>query len=348
MARFEPLKFDAAEWAKALAASPDRIPHQSPAYLSFLAEDQRGRLVLAALKDGDEVLGYFTGLIVRKLGFKILGSPFRGWSTPYMGFNLRPDVPRRVPIAALSEFAFQRLGCIHVEVTDSHVSLADIEGLGFGHEVHATIINDLTLSQETLFNHMNSYRRRDLRRAEKHGVVIEEAHDDAFADEFAAQFKDVFAKQGMVPHFGAQRVRALVRHLEPAGGLLRLRARAPGGECIATGIFIGLEPAAFYWAGASWRQHQHLHPNELLQWYAMRYWKARGMKSYNFAGTMDFKRRFGGAESSTLMIFKSRFRLLSRLRTRALPIHWAILRLRRKFKSATRKGADTPPRDETG
>lgn len=348
MARFERVRFDAAEWARVLGAAADRIPHQSPAYLCFLAEDQHGEPMIAALKAGDEVLGYFTGLIVRKFGFKILGSPFRGWSTPYMGFNLRPDVARRVAIEALSDYAFKDLGCIHVEVTDSHVSLEDIQGLGFGHEVHATIINDLTLSEETLFNNMNSYRRRDIRRAEKHGVVIEEAHDMAFADEFAAQFKDVFAKQGMVPHFGAARVRALIKHFGPTGGLLLLRARAPGGECIATGVYIGLEPAAFYWAGASWRQHQHLHPNELLQWYAMRHWKARGMKSYNLAGTMDFKRRFGGAESSTLMIFKSKYRFLSRLRSRALPIHWAILRLRRKLKSAADSAPSPPPRDETG
>ncbi|MGO8676905.1 MAG: lipid II:glycine glycyltransferase FemX [Limisphaerales bacterium] len=348
MARFERVRFDAAQWAQALAASPDRIPHQSPAYLGFLAEDQRGQPVIAALKAGDELLGYFTGLVVKKFGCKILGSPFRGWSTPYMGFNLRAGVPRRTAIEALSDFAFKDLGCIHVEVTDSHVSLEDIEGLGFGHEVHATIINDLTLSEETLFNNMNSYRRRDIRRAEKHGVVIEEAKDSAFADEFAAQFRDVFAKQGMVPHFGAERVRTLMKHFGPAGGLLMLRARAPAGECVATGVYIGLEPAAFYWAGASWRQHQHLHPNELLQWYAMRYWKARGMKTYNLAGTMDFKRRFGGAESSTLMIFKSKYGFLSRLRSRALPIHWAILRLKRRLASAAGKGPPPGPREETG
>jgi lipid II:glycine glycyltransferase (peptidoglycan interpeptide bridge formation enzyme) len=326
-----------AEWGKTLSAFPDRIPHQSPAYLAFLAETQKGELVLAALKEGQETLGYFSGLIVRKFGFKILGSPFRGWSTPYLGFNLLPSAPRRAAIEALPDLAFRQLGCIHVEVTDSHVTADDIRGLGFGHEVHATMVNDLTLSEETLLANMNSYRRRDIRRAEKHGVIIEEARDDAFPDEFAAQFKDVFDKQGMVPHYGADRVRAFIKHMEPTGNLLRLRARDPEGHSLATGVFIGLEPAAFYWAGASWRQYQHLHPNELLQWTAMKYWKQRGMKTYNFAGTMDFKRRFGGVEVSTLMIYQSRYRLLSWLRTSAMPLGRTALRLAWKLKPG-RKG----------
>jgi lipid II:glycine glycyltransferase (peptidoglycan interpeptide bridge formation enzyme) len=231
------------------------------------------------LKEGNETLGYFTGLIFRKFGLKILGSPFRGWSTPYLGFNLLPGVPRRAAVEALSDLAFRQLGCLHVEVTDSGLTPEDIAGLGFDHEVHATIVNDLSQTEETLLSSMNSYRRRDIRRAEKNGVVVEEAHDDGFADEFAAQFKDVFAKQGMVPHFGAERVRAFIKHMGPTGALLLLRAREPGGQCIATGVFIGIEPAAFYWAGASWRQFQHLHPNELLQWSAMKYWKARGMRT---------------------------------------------------------------------
>jgi len=336
MARFERVKLDAAQWERTLSGFPDRIVHQSPAYLSFLAEAQQGEPVLAALKAGEEILGYFTGVIVRKFGFKILGSPFRGWSTPYMGFNLLPQVPRRAAVEALADYAFKELGCLHVEVTDSHLSLEDVCGLGFEHEVHATMVNDLTQSEEALLNNMNSYRRRDIRRAQKHGVVIEEARGEGFAEEFAAQFKDVFAKQGMVPHFGAERVRALIKHLAPTGALLLLRARAPGGQCIATGIYLGLEPAAFYWAGASWRQYQNLHPNELLQWQAMRYWKARGMKTYNLAGTMDFKRRFGGRETSTLMICKSKYRLLARLRSAAMPIGRAVLRLGWKLKTAAK------------
>jgi hypothetical protein len=184
-ARFERVALDAAQWGRMLSGFADRIPHQTPACLAFLAESQRGEPAQGALRDGNQTLGYFTGLIVRKFRLKVLGSPFRGWSTPYLGFNLRPDVPRRLAVAALPDFVFRQLGCIHVEVTDSHTGPEDVRGLGFHCEVHATVINDLAQSEEALLRNMNSYRRRDIRRAEKHGVTIEEARDGGFADEFA-------------------------------------------------------------------------------------------------------------------------------------------------------------------
>jgi hypothetical protein len=118
--------------------------------------------------------------------------------------------------------------------------------------------------------------------------------------------------------------------------LLLLRARDPEGRCIATGIFPGLHETAFYDAGASWRKHQRLYPNELLHWYAMRYWKRRGMRVYNMVGTMDFKRKFGGAEIGAPMIYRSRYRFLTRLRSSALPVAHAILGLAWKMKNLGR------------
>ncbi len=89
----------------------DRIVYQTLPWIKFIAHSQHAEPVLAALYRADEKLGYFTGLLVKKFGFKILGSPFPGWNTPYMGFNLRPDVSRGVATEALVDFAFNQLRC---------------------------------------------------------------------------------------------------------------------------------------------------------------------------------------------------------------------------------------------
>lgn len=47
------------------------------------------------LKEERVAVGYFTGMIVRKIGLRILGSPFPGWSTDYMGLSLSACVDRR-------------------------------------------------------------------------------------------------------------------------------------------------------------------------------------------------------------------------------------------------------------
>jgi len=317
MARFERISLDPIGWEKVLSAFPDRVVFQSPAWLSFLAETQKAEPVFAALKEEGNILGYFSALIMQRCGLRILGSPFRGWSSPYMGFNLFPTTPRRIAAQALSDFAFKDLGCIHFEVVDSHMTLNEIEGLGLTHEIYPTMEIDLSQSEETLFGNMSSSCRRNIRHAEKHGVIIEEASDEQFAEDFSAQFKDVFAKQGLIPHFGADRVRVLIKHVHPTGMLLLLRARDPEGRCIATGVFPAMNQTAFYWGGTSWRQYQKLYPNELLQWYAIRYWKKRGIGNYNMVGNKEFKRRFGGRTTTVAMIRKSKYHLVSFLRSSA-------------------------------
>ena len=63
--------------------------------------------------------------------FPILGSPFHGWTTPYMGFNLAPGIPRGDALQALERFAFGELGCVHLEVTDRYLTIEEGGKLGF-------------------------------------------------------------------------------------------------------------------------------------------------------------------------------------------------------------------------
>src|SRR4051794_31373855 len=93
-------RFERIAWEEAGTADDGGYPNpnlfQSTAWLSFLAEIQNAEPVAAVLRDGSQELGRFSGLLVRRWGFRFLGSPLPGWTTPYMGFDLRPGVSRRV------------------------------------------------------------------------------------------------------------------------------------------------------------------------------------------------------------------------------------------------------------
>jgi len=84
--------------------------------------------------DGGERVGYFSGLVVRRFGVRILGSPFPGWTTESMGFNLAEGVSRRDAAAALVRFAWGPLRCAHLELKDRRLQAADLDGLGFARE----------------------------------------------------------------------------------------------------------------------------------------------------------------------------------------------------------------------
>ena len=173
--KFHPIDIKAADW-KRLDQFADRTVFQTREWLQFVAESQNALPVLAELREKNDVLGYFSGLIFSKFGMKVLGSSFPGWTTPYIGFNLNPGVPRRAAIEALEKFAWDDLKCLHLEVSDPNFTFQDGEAAGFNTEYFASYRTDLSRSEEDLFNSMESACRRCIRKADKSGLKIEEAH----------------------------------------------------------------------------------------------------------------------------------------------------------------------------
>jgi len=310
------IELDKVNWQQ-LDQFQDRTVFQTREWLQFLAETQHATPIVAELTDGGTTAGYFSGLVFRRFGLRILGSSFPGWTTPYIGFNLLPGLSRSAALAAVEGVAFGELKCIHLEVSDPYLSEEDGRLLGFELEYYASYRTDLTRSEEQIFNSMESACRRCIRKAEKGGVIIEEAHDLTFADEYYEQLNDVFARQGLVPTYGLERVRAVIRNLDPVGRVLLLRARDPQGRCIATGIFPGFNKIAEFWGNASVRASQILRPNEAIHWYAMRYWRNRGIEIYDWGGEGKYKEKYGCTPHRVPWFSKSRYKLVWRLRNEA-------------------------------
>jgi hypothetical protein len=226
-------------------------------------------------------------------------------------------VSRRAALAAVEKWAWEDLKCVHMEISDPHFTVDDGQALGFICSSYRSYRTDLTKSEDELFNNMESACRRCIRKAEKSGLTIEEAHDLAFADEYYEQLQDVFAKQELVPTYPVERVRNLVKNLEPTGRVLLLRARDPEGKCIATGIYPGYNQIAEFWGNASFRAYQNLRPNEACHWYAMRYWKQRGVAIFDWGGEGTYKEKYGCVAHEVPWFIKSRYQFLSMLRDQA-------------------------------
>lgn len=73
----------------------------------------------------------------------------------------------------------------------------------------------------------------------------------------------------------------------------------------------------YFWGGASRRDSLGFRPNEALQWYAMRYWKARGIRRYDMGGGGEYKRKFGGYDIAVPWIRRSKYPGLAALRATA-------------------------------
>ena len=336
------LSLDQAPWRE-MDGFSDRTVLQTREWLGFVAESQRATPVVAEVLEEGSRVGFFTGLVIRKLGLAILGSPFEGWTTPYMGFNLPPGRSRGPFLEPLRRFAFRELGCHYLELVDRWTSPDDM-ALADPNRYYPTHEIDLSRGEEALFAAMTSACRRCIRKAEKSGVVIEEARDDGFADEYYDQLIDVFAKQGLRPTYGRDRVSTLVRHLQPTGRLLLLRARSPEGKCIATGIFPALGKVMHFWGGASWRAHQNFRPNELLMWHAMRHWRNRGVVVFDMGGAGSYKLKYGSVEVRHPRFVHARWAWLVAGRDLAR----AAWRLRHRLQGRSGSNASTASADPPG
>ena len=169
------------------------------------------------------------------------------------------------------------------------------------------------------------YIRKAIR--EKH-VLIERVTDVGFADEFYSQLQDVCSKSMLVPTYSLERVRALIECLLPTGRLLLVRARDRAGHSIATGIFPAFNGTMYALGQASWRAYLKLHPNEPLHWFAMRYWKARGMLRYDMVGDGDYKKQYGGRLVGIPRVIEPRWPVIGQCRRMAEYCYEMLRRLR--------------------
>jgi CelD/BcsL family acetyltransferase involved in cellulose biosynthesis len=266
---------------------------QTSHWLEFLRESQQAEPVVLEILRRDEVVGLFVGAIVRKAGMRILGSPLRGWTTSYMGFACKEKIEIEELLQPLRSYAFTKLHWVHSEVLDRRISKPP---QGWQSRMLDGFQIDLSLSEPDLFQAMSPACRRCIRKAEKHGLRVEEVwQPEGFATEFYGQLQQVFARQGLTPSYGQRRVEQLISTLHPTGKLLLLRARNADGETVATSIFPGHGGTMYFWGGASLRSGLHNRPNEAMMWYAMRYWKGRGATLFDMGGGGAYKAKYGGA-----------------------------------------------------
>ena len=312
------LKITIPEWEQRTKDFADRTVFQSAAWLSFLLKTQHGEPVFGALIDGREIAGYFCGMVVSKFGVRMLGSPMPGWTTAYMGPNLAQGISRRLALDAISRFAFQELGCVHLEMMDRRLSAEGFSNSDFRSRLFTGFELDLTQSEDALKANMSGACRTNLRKALRSGLQVRQSGDVSFADHYYAQLEDVFAKRRLVPTYKKDRVQELIRNLLPEGKILLLEALDPEGHCIASMITVALNDMAFLWGSASWRQFQIVRPNELLMWSSIKYWKERGTRKLDMGGAGEYKRKYGGREISVPWVRASKYAGLESLRATVL------------------------------
>ncbi len=276
---------------------PSKSVLTSIGWINFIKEDQNAVPVVIRIESDGRFVGYFTALSVFKYGIKIIGSPFQGWSTVYMGLDLFDKNEKINIYTQLVPYLFKSEKCQFIQINDRDVSIEMAEKAGFRHSKIRTLELPVNVNDEGLFKKMKVDCRNYIRQFEKRGATIEQAiPDDVFAGEYYEQLKDVFAKQKLVPNYSLRKVKVLIKNLHEHNSVLCLRVRDPEGKSIATSIFPGGSGKFFFWGGASYRHSQHYRPNEYMIYRAIQYWRDRGCEVFDMVGVREYKKKFGPTE----------------------------------------------------
>ena len=291
----------------------DRNIYQTKSWIDFISKTQNGEPIIIEIYDNDKLAGYFSGLIVKKLGFKILGSPLRGWTTSYMGFILKNKLNATEILKEFIPFVFYKLKCIHFEIMDKNITIENCKEHNLKYEVFSSFEIDLFGNVEENFYKLSKNCRRDVRRAERNGVIVKITNNKDFALNYYNQLKDVFKKQSLNPTYSAERVELLIQSFYNSDNLFLFKAFNDKHECIATGIFPNFNGKMFFFGGASLRKFQKLLPNEALIWYAMKYGIENNIHTFDMGGG-HYKRKYGGRIITVPWIRVSKYKIFSFLR----------------------------------
>jgi len=294
--RFVPLKLEPltaeqiARWDSLVAEFPRRSVFHRQAWFDCLVEMQQAEWKYWAVTDHGRTVGYFSGGIIQRGPFRILGSPLRTWRTNHIGPLLEEGTDKEAFVCALDELAREEhLAMVEIEYPD--MPHAAYEAASFS--CHQTWTNQLALSPDidSLLRRSTRGRRYGIRRAQRCGLEVIDCENAAFL--VHDQLSRTLQKKGAVCPFSAEFPEAIVRHLRPHGLVYTLGVRNLNGEVVAAGLFPYDNGTVYLWECSSEMRGRGYHPNDLLHWGLICRAAQQGIGVYDMSGYGRFNRSFG-------------------------------------------------------
>jgi len=200
---------------------------------------------------------------------------------------------------------------------------------------HATYFLDLTQTENMLFKNFKSGYRTCVRKFEKLGGTIIEEQDESFITEHHKQLTEVFARKQLSSPNYSKRLHILFSHFPEM--VLAINALDAEGHSIASSYYLGNGTLAFFASNASLTDHLYYNANQALMWYAIKYWKSKGIKCLDLGGRAEYKANFGAELRSTPAVIWTKHEFMYRLFTGARKAYYNKFAFIYKLKNIFKK-----------
>lgn len=272
-----------------------RLPHLR-AWVDALTASGCGRPLYLVLENGGGIVGCMPGLLVNVGRWRLFGSPLAGWQTVSLGPAFDPQLFDTAAFAnAIVPYLEQHHNVDHIELMHPGLDAAAMRAAGFQDQTVFTYRAPLFPRDEAkTFKQLKVSARRNVKRAQRLGLITRFEEDESFVDEHYAQLKEVYRRGGFSVPFGKQRVLEFFRQLKASGNLLAISVYLPGGRVnIATGIFFIEGTELYLWMWAHRQHYRWYRPTELMTWTVMQRAIQLGCETFDMMGGGEFKQKFG-------------------------------------------------------
>jgi hypothetical protein len=175
------------------------------------------------------------------------------------------------------------------------LELPPFAALGFqSKELAGNVVLDLTLGADAVFKQFTKDRRRNIRFAEKNGVIVSEAQTEQDVADAYTVYSNWRQRRGEAARGRTLSLESYAKAVSLRGNRLLLIARAEG-KVVATNVFRFFPEGLFESsANTSLAEFIHLKPNDLLQWKGIEWACNHGLRRHSLGGSHEFLLRFGG------------------------------------------------------
>jgi hypothetical protein len=287
---------DLVGWDALVRQFPNHRLVHTRAWLDSLDAAGFGSPLYLLFESDGAVVGCLPGLIRRVGPWRLFGSPLAGWQTVSMGPAFDPArLSTATLLDALVPYLERRHGVAHIELMLPGLEADAMRAGGFRGEPVGTYRAALFPGDEArALKAMKDSARRNIRRAERLGLVVRFEDHDEFVDEHYDQVAAVYRRRGTAIPFSRERVLACFRRMREAGALIAASVYLPGGRVsIATGMFFIENRELLLWTWAHRDHYRWYRGTEAMTWAVMRRAMAAGCESFDLMGRGDFKAQLG-------------------------------------------------------
>jgi len=298
-------QLDESAWREFVQSNPRANIFHTPEMFQVFARAKSCRPTLWATVDGrGRVLALFL-----PVQMTVLNGLFRLLTTRAVVFGGALSVPGQEGQQALALLLLEYNRVVKHSVLFTELrNVFDVSDLqpvlndsGFASEGHLNFLVDVSRPEAELWKQINSGARRNIQKATKSGVVVEELRDPKEIPAAYAVLRNVY-KRIQVPLPDLSLVQAAFDILHPAG-MIRILVARQNGTTLGVLFLLVHKGVATYWYTGCLREYSALRPADLLVWSALQSCKQLNCHTYDFGGAgrldeeygvRDFKAKYGG------------------------------------------------------